>query len=240
MKKTFLENTIEKYHLNGIVERIKISIKDKTLSTQFISTNKNLVGKITASGIELKDCEFGVYDTSALLKLIGITNDFITLDVEAQGNIANKLLIADNEYNLEYALADTMLTPIIPIIEEPEYNISSTINNEFIAKFLKAKKALDTEIFTIEQSADTDGNATMLFTLGGIEKYTNKIIFALPLETSSVPGNTAKFPIVEFAEILSANKETMGGMLYVSEDGLLKIEFNEEKISSSYILVGKE
>jgi hypothetical protein len=241
MKKLYLEDIIEKYYLGGLVERVKITIKDKTLITKFISTKKNLVGSIEAPNITLEDCEFGVYDTSQLLKLIGITDHFLTLDVEANKGIANKLLIADNEYNLEYALADTMLTPTVPSIDEPTYQMVADVNAEFIAKFLKAKKALGTDVFIIEQGYDVEEKEAMKFTLGGIDKHTNKINFTLQTSLSSVPGVQLKFPIEEFGEILAANKEIATGILSVSEDGLLKIEFtNEEGVKATYLLVGRE
>ena len=241
MKKLYLEDVIEKYHLGGLVERVKIQVTDKTLYTKFISSQKNLVGVIEAPGITLPDCEFGVYDTSQLLKLIGITDHFLTLDVEMHGKIANKLLIADNEYNLEYALADTMLTPNVPAIDEPSYEMVAEVTVEFITKFLKAKKALGTEVFIIEQSTDTDDKQAMKFTLGGVDKHTNKINFTLQTTVSSIPGVQIKFPIAEFGEILAANKEPKTSILSVSEDGLLKIEFtNEEGVKASYILVGRE
>ena len=149
MKKLYLEDVIEKYYLNGLVERVKIEVVDKTLTTKFISSQKNLVGVLYAPNMELADCEFGVYDTKQLLKLIGITDHFLTLEVQVQGKVANKLLIADNEYNLEYALADIMLTPSVPSIDEPEYQMVADVNTEFVAKFLKASKALGTDVFTI-------------------------------------------------------------------------------------------
>ena len=74
MKKLYLEDVIEKYYLNGLVERVKIEITDKTLTTKFISSAKNIVGTLKAPNIELVDCEFGVYDTTQLLKLVGITD----------------------------------------------------------------------------------------------------------------------------------------------------------------------
>ena len=242
MKKPYLQDVIGKYYLGGLVERVKIQVTDKTLTSKFISTQKNLVGVIEAPDVTLPDCEFGVYDTSQLLKLIGITDHFLTLDVEANKGIANKLLIADNEYNLEYALADTMLTPNVPSIDEPTYQMVADVNAEFIAKFLKAKKALDTDVFIIEQiMADTDDKPAMKFTLGGVEKHTNKINFTLQTSLSSIPGAQIKFPIAEFGEILAANKEIATGVLSVSEDGLLKIEFtNEEGVKVTYLLVGKE
>ena len=42
MKKLYLEDVIEKYHLGGLVERVKIEIKDKTFTTKFISNQKKL------------------------------------------------------------------------------------------------------------------------------------------------------------------------------------------------------
>ena len=241
MKKPYLQDVIEKYYLGGLVERVKIQITDKTLTTKFISAQKNLVGVLEAPGITLPDCEFGVYDTSQLLKLIGITDHFLTLDVEVNRGIANKLLIADNEYNLEYALADTMLTPSVPAIDEPTYQMVADINAEFISKFLKAKKALGTDIFIIEQGKDHEEKEAIKFTLGGVDKHTNKVNFTLPTSLSSVPGALLKFPIAEFGEILAANKEPKTGVLSVSEDGLLKIDFtNEEGVKATYLLVGKE
>ena len=237
MKKPYLEDVIEKYYLGGLVERVKINVVDKTLTTKFISAQKNLVGVLEAPEVELPDCEFGVYDTSQLLKLIGITNHFLVLDVEMNKGIANKLLIADNEFNLEYALADTMLTPSVPSINEPNYAMVAELDEEFVARFLKAKKALGTEVFTVKQGSE----ATMEFMLGGVEGYTNKINFSIKLKQSSVPGAPIKFPINEFGEILSANKEFELGELSVSEDGLLKIYFeNKENVKVTYLLVGKE
>jgi len=241
MKKLYLEDVIEKYYLGGLVERVKINVKDKTLTTKFLATKKNLVGTITAPNIELEDCEFGVYDTSQLLKLIGITDHFLMLNVEKHGKIANKLLIADNEFNLEYALADVMLTPSVPSIEEPEYDMQADVDTDFVSRFLKAAKALNTDIFIVEQSTDAEGEKAMKFTLGGTEGYTNKINFTLATLVHGRVGKITKFTLEEFNKILLANKEFKAGKLSISVDGLLKIEFqNEEGVIASYILVGKE
>jgi hypothetical protein len=241
MKKLYVEDVIEKYHLGGLVERVKITVKDKVLTTKFLATKKNLVGSITAPNIDLDDCEFGIYDTTQLLKLIGITDHFIILGVEKKGKIASKLLISDNEFNLEYVLADTMLTPAVPTIDEPEYDMQADVDSDFVSRFLKAAKALNTEVFIVEQSKDVEEDQAIKFTLGGTEGYTNKINFTLKTSVHGKPGKTTKFSLEEFNEILAANKEFKTGKLSISVDGLLKIEFtNEEGVIASYTLVGKE
>jgi hypothetical protein len=241
MKKLYLLDVIEKYHLGGLVERVKISINNKTLTSNFIATNKNLIGEITAPNIELEDCEFGVYDTSQLLKLLGITDKLLILNIEKKGKVANKLLVADADYNLEYTLADIMLTPSIPSFDEPLYDMEANIDKEFIDKFAKAKKALTTDIFTISSGADSLNNNVLFFNLGGSEGYTNKINFYVPANKISILCEPIKFPIEEFNEILLANKELKMSTLFVSSEGLLKINFeNEEGVNVSYVLVGKE
>ena len=241
MKKQYLEDVIEKYHLGGLVERVRITVTNKTLTSRFINTNKNLVGSITAPNIEIEDCDFGVYNTSQLLKLIGITDNFLTLGVEKQGKVTNKLLIADNQYNLEYILADTMLTPAVPSINEPEYDMIAILDSEFVPRFMKASKALDTDVFIVEQSTNIDSKKAMKFTLGGSASYTNKVSFHLETTKSSIPGIEIKFPLAEFNEILGANKEFESATLSINEEGLLKAEFtNKEGVNIVYTLVGKE
>jgi hypothetical protein len=54
-------------------------------------------------------------------------------------------------------------------------------------------------------------------------------------------GDSVKFPLVEFNEMLLNNKTSKPGVLKISEQGVLKIEFeNEEGVKISYVLVGKE
>jgi hypothetical protein len=241
MKKLYLISIIEKYYLNGLCERVQINIKNKTACIRFITAQKNIVGTIEAPNIILEDCEMGVYNTSQLLKLLNITDSFLTLQVEKKGKISNKLFIADNEYNLEYSLADIMLTPILPKIEEPTYELEADINIEFINKFIKAKKALDTDIFIIDSGIDTDSNNIISFLLGGTDNYTNKINFSIKATKSGIPGVPIKFPINEFKEILDNNKDLTFGKIYISEQGLMKVEFvGKENEKSTYFLVGKE
>jgi hypothetical protein len=112
---------------------------------------------------------------------------------------------------------------------------------EFIDKFIKAKKATDADIFMISPSYDTLNNDVILFTLGGDDSYTNKISFYSPAIKTKQMGNSVKFPLVEFNEMLLNNKTSKPGVLKISEQGVLKIEFeNEEGVKISYVLVGKE
>jgi hypothetical protein len=240
MDKLHLVSTLEKYYLNGIVEKIKLQVKDKNITIKFVAPNKDLVGSITANNFELEDTEVGIYDTSQLLKLINITNHFLILDIVKQHNIPTKLLIADNEYNLEYVLADTTMIPNAPTVTEPEYAIESNIDIEFINKFIKAKKAIDNEIVSVDANYDENNTKVVRFTLGGNEGYNNKIQFNIPATYEGIHPKQLQFNVNYIREILDNNKDLTFGRLRISGEGLMRLEFTSEKGTSLYLLVAKE
>ena len=79
------------------------------------------------------------------------------------------------------------------------------------------------------------------FLLGGNDSYTNKINFNVKETKSGIAGAPTKFPINEFREILDNNRELTSGKLYVSQHGLMKVEFiGKEGEKATYLVVGKE
>ncbi len=240
MNKQYLLAILEKYYLDGLIERIELNINDEIITTKFVNSNKDLVGVVEAPGFKLKNNTLGIFETSQLLKLIGVTNQFVTLDTESKGGISKKLLIADDQYNLEFVLADTNLIPTAPEVEDIEFNINFPVDIEFINKFIKAQKALNTEIINLNTEF-IDSVPSIKFNLGGTKGYTNKVNFALAVEDIGIPGTSLNFKIKEIKEILSANKDLETGKGYLNEEGMLKFEFvSTEKIKSTYYLVAKE
>jgi hypothetical protein len=240
MDKLHLVSIFEKYYLNGTVERVKMQVKDKNITINFVAPNKDLVGCVNASEFELEDTELGIYDTSQLLKLINITNSFLTLETVKEQNIPTKLLIADNEYNLDYVLADTTMIPNVPTINEPNYDITADIDLEFINKFIKAKKAIDTEVFSVDANYDEAKSKVVRFVLGGNEGYTNKITFTVPATYEGIHTQQLQFNINYLREILDTNKDLTSGKLRICNEGLMRLDFTSEKGTSFYLLVAKE
>jgi hypothetical protein len=240
MDKLHLISTFEKYYLNGIVEKTKLQVKDKNVTINFVAPNKDLVGIINASSFELEDIEVGIYDTTQLMRLVNITNLFITLDVIMEHKIPTKLLIADNEYNLEYVLADTNMIPSPPTVNEPEYEREADIDLEFINKFIKAKKALDTDIFSVDANYDDVGAKVVRFILGGVEGYTNKITFNIPAKFEGIHTKKLLFNINYLREIFDNNKDLVTGKLFISVEGLMRLNFTSKNGTSFYLLVSKE
>lgn len=240
MNKLYLESICEKYYLNGLIERTRLNIKDNIIEIKFVNDNKNLTGTIIAPNFEFKDCEIGIYDTSQFLKLVSILNQYMVIKPYEKNGKIQKLLIADDEYNLEYPLADIIIIPKAPSIEEPNYDIVFDINGELITKFLKAFKVLKVDTLTIDTYFDEENNPKIRFIIGEDSSFSNKIDFSIHGQIG-VPGSSVKFPIAEIAAILDNNKDLKNGKGYINEEGLFKLEFeSKEEIKSIYAVIGNE
>jgi len=242
MDKQHLLSVIDKYHLNGIVERTKWNISNDMLSIKFVSENKDLVGEILSNGFkELDGQELPIFNTSQLYKFINITGQFLTLSYKKDMK-SHKLLIADNQYNLEYILGDPARVPKGAEVGEPEYPIEFTITRELIEGYIKAKKALsEAGIVTLESAYDETSNQIIRFTIGNNDAYAHKIIFNSPATKMDIPSNPITFNGEYLREIFNNNKDFTIGNGYLSEEGLLKIKFtNEAGVESTYFMVAQE
>jgi hypothetical protein len=137
IQKQKLQSVISKYHLNGLIDSVKWQIENSTLNIEFISPNKDMVGKLTTPFATIP-ATLAIFNTSQLNKLIGITDSTLRLDFLKQNKVFNKLTIYDGKFLLEYSLADLMLVPKTPTVNLPEENdieVNLTLDN------IKHKKA---------------------------------------------------------------------------------------------------
>ena len=239
MNKQTLVSTIDKYYLNGTVESVKWIVKDKTMTVDFITPFKNLVGKVISPNIDLEDSEIGIYNTSQFYKLVKIMDNYIVLKLnKSERGTPLELTIADNQYDLNYYLSDLNLIETIPTINEPSsYDASLNIDSSFITTFTNAKKALgDVKQFTVKSEYDKENGTGLLITIGEGNGYANKIKFKTPCE-SLFGLNEMPFPADVMNEVLKANEEANSGTIEISQEGLMKLTFKEDSIESTYYLV---
>jgi hypothetical protein len=239
IKKLDLVENIEKYYLGGIVEGVKWNISNKKLHVNFVSPHQDLVGHIECD-VELSDGVLGIFNTSALLKLLSILDMDILITIEQQYKTPVKLLIEDSNFSLQYSLADPYVIAPSPSIDEPEYETTFTIDTEFITRFSKAKSALGSntkDICRLSNTVHEDGNKQVKFVLGEPTSHSNKIEFTCDASYETNHSNILPFNSAHIKEILNANKtditEAKGS---ISMKGLLKLEFLTETGKSIYYL----
>jgi len=236
MDKKLLVQLIESFYLNGLATQVKFKVKNNEAHIKFATDNKDCIGEIKAP-VQLEDCEIGIFNTAQLLKLLNITNEYIELKLEKQGNHFLKLHISDNQFDLSYNLSDLGLIQdpgVVPNL--PPHDLEFDINFDFTQKYIKAHNALDKPPrFEIGVTKDFQGEEVINFMVGEKSTYSNKVTFT---EAGTVINQVkpVSFSAANFREIVSVAKSA-NGKAYLFKDGLLKINLEEEGVISEYFLV---
>ena len=244
MTKLELQSIIEKYHLDGLVENVKWVInKDKTLSIDFMSPSREMIGNVIASDFPLPESSIGISNTTQLDKLLSITNGTLVLDYVKESKIITKLLIADSQFNLNYSLADLLTVPKPGVYNGPEeYEVEAELNNEIITALIKAKNALpDCENVIIELTNHLIDGLILEFTFNGDIEYANKITYSIPnIQTSTSQEFKVKYSSELLKQVLVCNKGAESSVLNLNSNGLMKLAFkHSDALQSKYYIVAK-
>jgi hypothetical protein len=242
MTKLELQSIIEKYHLDGLVENVKWVIKDKTLSIDFMSPSREMIGNVLASDFPLPESQIGINNTTQLDKLLSITEGELYLDYVKEQKVITKLLISDNKYNLNYTLSDILTVPKVGAYNGPEvYDVETNLSSEHISSLIKAKNALtnsENVVLNIEEALDKGYQLNFIF--GGDVEYSNKIIYSIkefevePSKEFLLTYNSELLKVV-----LACNKGAESSKLYLNSQGLMKLVFTHDNLSSTYYIVAK-
>jgi hypothetical protein len=238
ISKLELQSVIEKYHLNGLIENVKWEVdKNKQLTINFMSPTREMLGKVVYNGFPLPESAIGINNTTQLDKLLTITSGDLVLDYVKESKIITKLLIADEQFNLNYALSDLLTIPKPGEYNGPEeYNVETKLDNEIISALVKAKNAL-TNSENVVVKPDVLG---LGFTFGGDVEYANKVSYYIQNIVPSEVDFELTYNSNLLKEILVNNKDMENGTLHVNNNGLMKIMFNSKNIQSIYYIVAKE
>jgi hypothetical protein len=212
---------------------VKFNIKNNVLTIPFSTTNRDVVGEVTLP-IELPNAEFGIYETSPLLKLLHILDTNVDIQYQEKFGIVEKLLIEDNQYKMMFSASDISLIPKTPNAIDVTYQLIYAMEPDFVTRFIDCKKALgpDIKTFTLEPQTDT---ARII--LGDPSGYANKLEFNIPAVTEGFPFASLLFPSDVLKEILSANKNFDSAEMKVNEDGLMDLMFIEGDAISQYFIM---
>jgi hypothetical protein len=225
-----------------MVKAVRWNIKNNHLGIGFNSPSMEMIGNLEYKDFPLEDATIAISDTTQLSKLVGITNGYLNLEFVKQNKLPIQLIIADNQYTLNYALADLMLFAEAGQLEqEPEYDVIAELDNESISAIVKAKQALvDTNTVVLRSSPNDDGEDRLEMCFAGNIAFSNKVSFYLNEVEMKNQDLNENYDSNMIKEIMYANKDMPQGRMSVSAEGLMKLEFEDEKIKSTYYTVAKE
>ena len=219
ISKKVISNILSKCHLGNSIESVEWEIKEKKLIINFMSATETLVGYVEyRDDIGLKDGDYKIYNISNLIKCINILDGDILL---ASSN--GYLNIADTNYEIKFSLTDDGIIKQPESFDDPDWDASFSISDEFITRFVKSKDALsDLNTFTVETREGFTGNE-LVFTIGN--KDTNSIEFAVEADIKE-QFNPLPFDSNFLKEILKANKDYHSGEIRISKEGLMDLHLH--------------
>ena len=236
ISKKVISDIVSKYSLGNNIERVKWIITDEKLIIHFINDSKDLVGYVDyRKEIGLKPGDYGIFNTSQLIKCLNILDGDILVDATT-----SKLNMADTNYDIKFNLADPAVIPNVPDVtnNSDEWSVSFDANDEFITRFVKSKDALsELETFTIETRDGFHGEE-LVFTVG--TNITNTIEFTVEATIKESFG-PIPFNSNLMKEILKANRDYHSGEIRINKKGLLDAHFHcGDDLYTGYYLVRKQ
>ena len=240
-----LVSIISKYHLNNIVNRVRWNIEDGNLNIRFNSPTRDLFGLVEYKGFPLEDSTIAFADTSQLVKLIAITNGYINLEYVKNHKLITKLILADNQYTLDYSLADLGLVPeAMKLADDFVYDVTAEIDNESIVAIVKAKQALsDSNTVVVKNTPNDDGEDRLEMCFAGNAAFSNKVSFYLSDINFKTPEFEEHYNSDIIKEVMYCNKDMVSGRMslcFRENAEHMKLEFENDKLKTTYILVAKE
>ena len=232
MDKSKLVKFINKYYLSGNVNSVAINSDGNGLSTRFVSGDKSLLGEVKLNNYSITEADFGVYQTDALLKMLSVLDNDVSIDLVKAEEKAISLDAKDSGAKVRYMLSDLSVINTPPQLKQiPEFELLLNVDKTFVSKFISGKGALpDTESFTI-----VSGDKPEVI-IGYSSIATNRVAVPVENQTDNTIDNIS-FNANLFKDVLEANKECEAAVLEVSSEGLARITFNVGDYESTYYLV---
>ena len=236
ISKKVISDIVSKYSLGNNIEKVKWVITDDKFTINFINDSKNLVGYVEyRKDIGLKKGDYGIFNTSQLIKCLNILDGDILVDATT-----SKLNMADTNYDIKFNLADPAVIPNVPDIDDSnDWSVSFSVSDEFITRFVKSKDALsDLDTVTVETRDGFNGEE-LVFIVG--TNITNTIEFTVENATINESFEAVPFDSNLLKEILKANRTYHSGEIRISKSGLLDVHLHcGGPLYTGYYLVRKQ
>ena len=238
MNKAYLDRFISKYSLGDSVNSVVWKVKDEVLTTEFITLDKSLLGKVTLDTFQFEEIELGIYDTKQLASLLNVLNDDINLTVVKSQDKVVSIKFKDSYASVNYMLSDLSVIPDVPKMKSvPEFELSLKIDSLFITKFISGTNALaEHETFTVLTDENTN---TCKFVINFATINTNRVTLPVTVDTFSDVGPLS-FNAELFSKVLQANKECESASIEVSNRGLARAKFKVDNYEAVYNLVASQ
>jgi hypothetical protein len=240
MKKNKFVSILNKYTLKDECNSVKWTVTDKKLEIKFLTTDNTCFGILTADNIDLPNCEIGINDSKSLSKMINSLSSEFELDLNYHKNIPAALNFKDEDFEANFTLADLSIIPVTRDLKSnPEPQITITVDNLFIDKFLRGASAVEGANITAFTTSN-DGETEVIINYSP-NLQVNRMQFTAA-STNTGGMSTLPFSTNTLTTILTVNKDSTGKMyLYENEagtSGLMTLDLNSpDGVNTKYYIL---
>ena len=239
MDKQTLMGVVNRFYLGGQTQSAPVVSTKDTLSCSFINSAKSCVGDIVLAKNGFGDYEMGLYEIQDLIKLLNVLDGELVIEANEVGDVVSQLVVSQktNNTKVNYGLARLDVVSKKPDLTNiPEFDLELKLDKHFISSFISGKGALsDVSTFAVL----SDGVDAKIVIGYSSSTQSNKVTIPVKTNKMSSLDDAVYFDADTFKEVLVANKDCESATLYVSSQGLAKVNFKVDDFDSTYVLVAK-
>ena len=165
---------------------------------------------------------------------MSILDKEVLFEVNQENKTPIQFIIGDTNVDVKFNLADPQVIPNVPTINLTEGDIEIELDTEFISKFIKARDAINEEVFYVS-TQEGFVEKEVQFTIGNTTS--NSVSFVHRIKKGNGEIKNIPFNALLVKEILRHNKQFEFGILKINPKGLMTFEFKFGDLESFYYLI---
>ena len=244
MEKAKLTRYLDKIRLGNKITQTQITTHNGNTHSAVATDNKDCLVVLKMEKSPMQEATIGVGDISKLSNLLQSLGSEISFDVTSIDRDGEQKAVEVNckddfGNKAKYMLHDTSVVPkasdeILKTLFQQEWEVSFTMDSNFIQKFTSGKSALGDEIDTFTVLTENEKTSVCI---GWRTTHSNRL---------EIPVTTTKYADVDkfyfnsdvMSEILNVNKECETGTFEMvgGDRPLVKLSFNIDDYSAVYFL----
>ena len=241
MKKEKLVRFIDKSSLGDAIKAVnwKIISFDKMLKSRGELDSKTFTMDVTLLDFTeiVEDTRIPISSMQRVKSMLSPFGEDIKLTVSKMNDRIVGMSISDQDMESYCCAADPAVIPPVTkdLSDTHIYDVEVPLTEEFVSKFLKSKSALDdVDEFTVKMNKKDQVEIILGYSVAN----TNRISLIAPTvngkDKLGRSNAVIKFPTKNLIEVLKANKELDGGILYIKTDGVIKVVYKTDQFQCQY------
>lgn len=245
MVKSSLETLIKKYYLAGLNDTAKwtVNLDAKTLIVESSTPNTLLITNLQLDNFtELVSCEFGINDTTKLLRMLNVLGEDINITATIDNSTVKNLILKDPSIEVQYVAADLKVKFYGYKQKLPDFAVEIVVDRDFIDTYILSKSALN-DVEQVTFTMNGDNKLSMVF--GLVMSENNKMLNTSKIKylPKTLPGKDILAKPISYnatylKEIFYANKDCDSTTLRISDNSLCHVEFKKGDVTAKYYLAG--